>query len=123
MNIIKQIFTIVMFSFLGEFVSMLLPFSVPGSVSGMILLFITLHFNFIKMEQVEDVGDWLVNNMAIFFVPAGIGLMTNFDVIGAIWWQLIIIVLVSATLMMWFVGFVVQFVMKRSKKKDKEAAV
>lgn len=112
-----------MFSFLGEFVSMLLPFSVPGSVSGMILLFITLHFNFIKMEQVEDVGDWLVNNMAIFFVPAGIGLMTNFDVIGAIWWQLIIIVLVSATLMMWFVGFVVQFVMKRSKKKDKEAAV
>lgn len=96
---------------------MILPFSVPGSVSGMLLLFIALHFNIVKIEKVEEVGNWLVNNMAIFFVPAGIGLMTNFDILAEIWWQLLIIVVVSATLMMWFVGFVVQFVMKRFGKE------
>lgn len=96
---------------------MILPFSVPGSVSGMLLLFIALHFGILKIEKVEEVGDWLVNNMAIFFVPAGIGLMTNFDILAEIWWQLLIIVVVSATLMMWFVGFIVQLVMKRSGKE------
>lgn len=97
---------------------MLLPFSVPGSVSGMILLFLALHFGLVKMEAVEEVGDWLVNNMAIFFVPAGIGLMTNFDVIGEIWWQLLIIVAISASTMMWFVGFIVQFIMNRKPAKE-----
>lgn len=118
---IKQLFFIFMFSFFGEVVSMILPFSVPGSVAGMILMFIALHFNLLKIERVEEAGDWLVNNMAIFFVPAGIGLMTNFDIIGAIWWQLLIIVGVSATLMMWFVGFIVQFVMNRTSN-SKEGA-
>lgn len=118
---IKQLFFIFMFSFFGEVVSMILPFSVPGSVAGMILMFIALHFNLLKIERVEEAGDWLVNNMAIFFVPAGIGLMTNFDIIGAIWWQLLIIVCVSATLMMWFVGFIVQFFMNRTSN-SKEGA-
>lgn len=120
---IKQLFFIFMFSFFGEVVSMILPFSVPGSVAGMILMFIALHFNLLKIERVEEAGDWLVNNMAIFFVPAGIGLMTNFDIIGAIWWQLLIIVGLSATLMMWFVGFVVQFVMNRTSNTKGEAKV
>lgn len=102
---------------------MLLPFSVPGSVTGMLLLFIALHFNILKIEKVEEVGNWLTSNMAIFFVPAGVGLMTNFDILASIWWQLLIIVFVSATLMMWFVGFIVQLVMKYTGKKDEEIAL
>lgn len=97
--------------------SIILPFSVPGSVAGMILLFIALHTGLLKIEKVEEVGDWLVNNMAIFFVPAGIGLMTNFDIIGETWWQLLIIIVISATLMMWFVGFITQFMMNHSSNK------
>ncbi len=119
MKYFKQLLYIFFFSLLGEIVSIILPFSVPGSVAGMILLFIALHTGLLKIEKVEEVGDWLVNNMAIFFVPAGIGLMTNFDIIGKTWWQLLIIIVISATLMMWFVGFITQFIMEhRSNEKE-----
>lgn len=92
--------------------------AIPGSVIGMILLFFALHFKWLKIEQVDKVGTWLTDNMAIFFVPAGIGLMTNFDVLAESWWQLLIIMAVTTAVMMWFVGNIVQAVQKRLNKDE-----
>lgn len=120
MKIIKQFFWIFLFSLLGEIVSLAMAnlVAIPGSVIGMILLFCALHFNWIKMEQVEDVGTWLTDNMAVFFVPAGIGLMTNFDVLAESWLQLLIIMVVTTTLMMVFVGSVVQKVKGQPREDE-----
>ena len=81
---------ILLFSFIGEFLSLISPVAIPGSVIGMVLLFIALHFKWLKLNQVEEVGNWLTDNMAIFFVPAGVGLMTNFGILGDVWWQLLL---------------------------------
>ncbi|MDE1547980.1 CidA/LrgA family protein [Jeotgalibaca caeni] len=120
MRIIKQLFWIFLFALLGEIVSTAIAeiVAIPGSVIGMVLLFFALHFKWIKMEQVDEVGTWLTDNMAIFFVPAGVGLMTNFDVLGQVWVQLLVIMLVTTTIMMAFVGKLVQFVKQRAERKN-----
>lgn len=120
MRLIKQFFWIFLFSLLGEILSAVIVnfVAIPGSVIGMVLLFIALHFNWLKLEQVDEVGTWLTDNMAIFFVPAGVGLMTNFDVLAESWLQLLIIMLVTTAIMMWFVGQVVQKIMKPIKSED-----
>lgn len=122
MRIIKQLFWIFLFSLLGEILSLAIAniVAIPGSVIGMVLLFFALHFNVIKMEQVDEVGTWLTDNMAIFFVPAGVGLMTNFDVLAESWLQLLIIMVVTTAIMMWFVGRIVQWVQKRTNTEDKK---
>ncbi len=111
----KQLFIIFLFSFLGEIVSKIIP--IPGSVIGMVLLFFALHFKWIKMDQVEDTGHWLINNMGLFFVPAGVGLMANFDMLKDIWWQLLIVMVITTGLMIVFVGHVVQRIKRRFDKK------
>lgn len=119
MKLLGQLGWIFFFSLVGEAVSTLLPFPIPGSVLGMIFLFIALHFNLLKIEKVEQAGEWLVHNMAILFVPAGVGLMTNFDVLASIWWQLLIIVVLSTTFMIFAVGKSVQFIKSKGQvKKD-----
>lgn len=115
MKIIKQLSLLFLFSLLGEIVSSLSPIAVPGSVLGMVLLFLALQFNWVKMDQVEEVGEWLTNNMAILFIPAGVGLMTNFGIISSVWWQLLLVVFISTTLMIGLVGLIVQFIIQRSK--------
>lgn len=122
MRIFKQLFWIFLFSLLGELISALLAgfVAIPGSVIGMILLFFTLHFKWLEIEQVDEVGTWLTDNMAIFFVPAGVGLMTNFDVLAESWLQLLIIMLVTTAIMMWFVGKIVQTVQKRLNQENKD---
>ena len=122
MKIIMDLFWIILFSLLGEIVSVLIaPFvAIPASVIGMILLFLALHFNVLKMSQVDEVGTWLTDNMAILFVPAGVGLMTNFDVLANSWLQLLIIMFVTTILMMIFVGKVVQTLMYKDNQSESE---
>lgn len=118
MKLLGQCGWIFSFSLLGVGISSILPFPIPGSVVGMILLFIALHFNWLNMEKVDVVGDWLVHNMAIFFVPAGVGLMTNFDLLASIWWQLLLIVLISTAFMVVFVGKTVQRIASKRSVGD-----
>ena len=120
MRLIKQFFWIFLFSLLGEILSIAIAsiVAIPGSVIGMVLLFTALHFNWLNLEQVDEVGTWLTDNMAIFFVPAGVGLMTNFNVLAESWLQLLIIMIVTTAIMMWFVGQVVQKIMRPIKSED-----
>lgn len=122
MKIIMQLFWIILFSLIGEIVSVaMIPFvAIPGSVIGMILLFLALHYNLLKLSQVDEVGSWLTDNMAILFVPAGVGLMTNFDVLAESWLQLIVIMFVTTIIMMIFVGKVVQTIMKKDQKSKRD---
>lgn len=118
-KLIKEIFIIMLFAFLGEVISLLLlnVMVVPGSVIGMVLLFLALHFKVVPMREVEEVGTWLTNNMGIFFVPAGVGLMANFDTLADTWWQLLLIIVVTTALMMAFVGRVVQYMKRKFDKR------
>src|SRR5699024_10107360 len=124
-KIIKQLFWIFLFSLLGEGVSILISnfVAIPGSVIVMILLFIALHFGWIKLSQVDEVGTWLTDNMAILFVPAGVGLMTNFELLGDVWFQLLIIMVVTVSIMMCFVGTLVQKIMGKTGQKVKKTEI
>ncbi|MDD3078248.1 MAG: CidA/LrgA family protein [Paludibacter sp.] len=76
---IKGSFFILLFYFLGEIVSKLIHGFIPGSVIGMILLFLALFFKVLNPENVKDVSITITKNMAVFFVPAGVGLMVYAD--------------------------------------------
>ncbi|MEC6748539.1 CidA/LrgA family protein [Marinilactibacillus sp. XAAS-LB27] len=125
MKLLQQFGWILFYSVLGELLSYLMPFAVPGSVIGMILLFLSLHFGLLKMEKVEAVGTWLTQNMAILFVPAAVGLMIHFELIASIWWQIAIISLVSTSAVMIIVGKTIEISKKRrhpSSPKETEEA-
>lgn len=120
MRYIKQIFWIFMFALAGEALSLLIPIAIPGSVIGMVLLFFALHFGWLKMEKVADVGNFLTANMAIFFVPAGVGLMAHLDILASIWVRLLCIIFISLVTVLTFVGRIVQ---RTKNKSEKNASV
>ena len=122
MRIIRQLFWVFLFSLLGEIISSVIAsiVEIPGSVIGMVLLFLALQMNVIDLEQVDEVGTWLTDNMAIFFVPAGVGLLANFDVLAEYWVQLIVIMVVTVSLMMLLVGKIVQGIKSRTALTEGE---
>lgn len=82
----------------------------------MVLLFLTLHMKWLRVEQVDEIGTWLTSNMGIFFVPAGVGLMANFGVLADTWWQLLILMFITTFLMMGLVGKIVQAIKLKADK-------
>ncbi|EKB58558.1 CidA/LrgA family protein [Falseniella ignava] len=121
MKIIEQLFFILLFSLIGEVIAVLLsPYiAVPGPVMGMLILFAALHFGWIKKSSIKMVGTWLTDNMAIFFVPAGVGLMTHFDTLQSIWWQLLLVVLITVIVLLICIGkFVQKFIRQHDQLEE-----
>lgn len=91
MNVYKEIMYILIFSLIGELLSKGLKLPIPGSVIGMIILFIFLELKFLKMKKIEKVGEFLLENLGILFVPAGVGIMVKFNFIKEIWLSFFVI--------------------------------
>src|SRR5664279_3635185 len=83
---------------LGQAISVFLPISFPGSVLSMIILFLLLVFRVIKVDHIRQKADFLLKNMSFFFIPAGIGILSSFDLIRSSILPLIAIVIVTTIL-------------------------
>ena len=114
------IFLILLFYLLGCFVAALIGNFVPGSVIGMILLFCALSLKWVRPGHVKKVSMFLLDNMMLFFIPVGVGLITSYTLLSRYMLAIIVASLVSTVLVIAVVGLVVQKLesKKRSKKED-----
>ncbi|WEV60594.1 CidA/LrgA family protein [Streptococcaceae bacterium ESL0729] len=110
MKIYFQLLIIFGLSFIGDSLSNFFNLPVPGSIIGMIILFLCLQFKLLDLEKIEEVGDFLINNMTILFLPAGVGIMAKWSMISAYWWQISLIILLMMIINIFILGRVVQFV-------------
>lgn len=106
MKTLIKIFVIFFFYWVGEFVSALTGEFIPGSVLGMVLLFIALQTGLVKEEEVDAPARALTDNMGLFFIPAGVGLMAQMDTVRANWWVILVAVAVSSVLVIASVAYI-----------------
>ena len=114
------IFLILLFYLLGCFVAALIGNFVPGSVIGMILLFCALSLKWVRPGHVKKVSMFLLDNMMLFFIPVGVGLITSYTLLSRYMLAIIVASLVSTVLVIAVVGLVEQKLesKKRSKNED-----
>lgn len=123
MKIINQLAIILFICLLGTYISTLLPFVFPGSIISLIILFILLATNILKEKSISIVGDFLLINMSLFFIPAGVGIMEHFKDISSILAKFAIIVSISTILTFFVASKSVTFVIfccEKASNKKKE---
>lgn len=101
----------------GEVVAALLSLPIPGNILGMIILFLLLYTKVIKIDNIINITNFLLNHLAFFFIPAGVGLMTSIGIIKTTWIQLLIVCLSTTIIIIASTGFVVQFISRKTNKK------
>ena len=102
---------------LGELLSSLLHLPIPGNILGMVILFILLLTNVIKVENISTVTNFLLDHLAFFFIPAGVGLMTSIGIIKSTWWQLLVVCLSTTIIIIGTTGVIVQVISKKKEQK------
>ena len=120
MKYIKQLLIILLISFLGEVLGKILPFPIPASVYGMVIMFTCLISGIVKLEMVEDTAVFFLTIMPILFIPAGVGLITVWDKVRNNLAAIMVISLVSTAVVMVVTGLVAELVMKKKEKKENE---
>jgi len=89
----------------GNYIRILTGISIPGSVFGMIILFILLKTGIIKEKKIKNFANFLTDNMGFFFVPVGVGIALYLDLIKAEIWPIIASASLSTLVILWVVGF------------------
>ena len=122
MKIFNQLGIILGIFAMGEIISSLFSsvIKIPGAIMGMILLFLLLQFKVIKEEKIKDVADFLLNNMAIFFVPAGVSLINSLGLIGDNILVLVLTSTIATIIVMLATGMTVEFMINKKSLKSHE---
>jgi holin-like protein len=69
----------------GEAAARGLHLPLPGNLVGMVLLAAILRAGWVSMEAVRPLAELLLRHMALFFVPAGVGLMRYLGLLRTEW--------------------------------------
>lgn len=72
----------------GEMMVTALRIPLPGPVLGMVLLFVFLLWKGDVPQELTRVGDALLSNLSLLFVPAGVGVMAHFTLLRQDWFPL-----------------------------------
>lgn len=102
--------------FAGELLSKIMPITLPASVMSMILLFVLLLLKWIKPRHIERFGDFLLKNMAFFFIPAGVAIMEQFDLLKAYLLPFLLICFITTVVTFFVTAYTVKAVMAIQKK-------
>ena len=121
MKIICQVAIIFTICWLSQIVEAILPFPFPfpASVIGMVLLLILLLVRVLKVDHIREKSDFLLSNMAFFFIPAGVSIINYFDILASNLIPLLILCFVSTLLTFGVTAYAVhltRYLMNRRKK-------
>ena len=123
MKYMKQLMIIMLFSFIGDLLNLIIPLPIPASIYGMVLLFVCLCLKIVKIDDIEQTGEFLLSIMLIFFVPAAVGIMNTFfeykkDMLG-----IIIMVIISTMGVMIATGWTSQIIIRIKDKLNKKEEI
>lgn len=117
MKYMIQIGIISTIAFVAEVLHFIVPLPIPASVYGMAILFICLCLGVIKLEDVEDVADWILSVMPIFFIAPTVGLIEAFGDIKGQVIPLVLICLISTVIVTSVTGLLAQAIIRLRKEK------
>ncbi len=117
MKFIKQFGIILAITFAGELLRAALPFPIPVSIYGLLLLLFLLATHILPLSAVQDTGKFLIEIMPVLFVPAAVGLLDSWPALQAVLLPVLVITIVTTIFVMGVTGRITQAVLNKERKE------
>lgn len=118
MKYLKQFRWIMLVTCVGEIMKFFIPLPIPASIYGLLIMMLLLVSRIIDVDDVKDVGGFLIEIMPLMFIPAAVGIIISWEQLKKILIPILIIIVISTFLVMVISGRVTQFMITREKKDE-----
>lgn len=122
MKYLRQFCIILLISFLGELLHILIPLPIPASVYGLVLMLTALCTGILKLTQVRDAADFLIEIMPVMFIPAAVGLLESWSALRPIWLPVIVVTVLTTIIVMATTGRITQYMIHRNHRQKTKGA-
>ena len=118
LKLFKQFTIIIFLSFLGEVLHTLIPFPIPASIYGIMLLFFLLERKVLRIDDIREVSDFLIFIMPLLFIPPAVGLIDVWDELRASLTAYVTIIIAVTLIVMVSTGRITQWFLQNQKEKE-----
>lgn len=84
----------------------------------MALLLAALAVGIVRPVWITEAAELLLAHLALFFIPAGVGVMVHFDLLRAQWLPVVVAMVVSTFVVMAVTGWVEGYLSRRDRRAD-----
>ncbi|MET0959079.1 MAG: CidA/LrgA family holin-like protein [Psychrobacillus psychrotolerans] len=117
-RIVFQVIILYLFSFTGSWIVQSLSLQFPGSIVGLLLLFFCLYFRIIPVELIKDGAGFLLAFLALFFIPATVGIMDYPELLSWAGLGMVLAIVLSTVITIIFTGRFCQYLERKLLEKE-----
>lgn len=111
-----QVAFFIMVSLMMNRLAYMLDLKIPGSILGMLLVFVLLQTKVLRLEWIESGAAWLLAELLLFFIPPSVGIISYQDLMASSGIQLFLVIGIGTALVMASSGLVAQAISKRKER-------
>ncbi|MGE8203510.1 CidA/LrgA family protein [Heyndrickxia sp. NPDC080065] len=116
-----QIWILCIFTYIMGEISTFLHLKIPGSIIGLVVLFILLQTNVVKLKWIEVGGNWLVAELLLFFIPSAVGMIQYKHLLIDNGIKIVAVIFISSSIVMICSGLLAEKMANRKERKTKNA--
>ena len=110
----SAICVLIVLQLIGEGIVQVSGLPVPGAIIGLILLYAILVLRGGVPDEMSRTSGFLLQNLGVLFVPAGVGVIAYLPLIAAQWGDILLVLIVSVCSTIAITGLVVKWLSPRS---------
>ncbi len=114
---LKELIIIFAVNYAGIIISSIFKLPIPGTIIGMILLFLLLQSKLLKLEKIERAASLLLLNITIFFLPPGVRIMDHIHLLHGDFIKAIVLIVCTTFITMAVTGTIVQWMIRLTEKQ------
>ncbi|WP_079911216.1 CidA/LrgA family protein [Paenibacillus sp. 32352] len=116
LQIIVQVLLLIVISFIMNKLVAWLHIPVPGSILGMIIVFLLLQTKVLRREWLEAGASWLIAELLLFFISPAVGIVAYPQLLVSDGFQIVLVVALGTIVVMVSSGLVAQHIAKRKER-------
>ncbi len=112
-----QLLILLSINFLGILIQRTFNLPLPGTIIGMLVLFILLYKKILTEKNIGNICDFLIKIMVLLFLPPIVDLIENFNLLRVGFLKIIFLLVVTTAITMIVTGKTVEYLIRMKERK------
>ncbi|ERI09043.1 LrgA family protein [Aneurinibacillus aneurinilyticus ATCC 12856] len=113
-----QIILLCVFSLIMNKFVEVLHWKIPGSILGIIVIFVLLQTKIIRLEWIELGAKWLLAELLLFFIPSAVGIIKYQHILVDNGVRVVFVITLSTIIVMACTGLLANKIAERKEQKS-----
>ena len=117
---IAQIGIIIIFYLTGEFIVSVTGIIIPGSIIGLVILWLALYFKILNVKYIQNGASFMLAFLTLFFIPSTVGVINYPELLTLSGGLFVLAVIMSTIFALVITGKISKFIERKECKMKEE---